>query len=131
MRSPTAGIRRASSTWWGRSLTCQPSAKSSTLWRGSRARQSRTWAATRPATPGRPLPGGRLPLPLVHDEAGTVFCYDTVGDPPVKHKTSYVGYEEGRGTVRHRCPARHEGGECPSDDRCNAGLDWGLTARLP
>lgn len=81
--------------------------------------------------PERPLPGGRLPLHLVHDEAGTVFCYDTVSEPPVKHKMSYVGYEEGRGTVRYRCPARHEGWECPSDARCNAGRGWGLTARLP
>ena len=37
---------------------------------------------------GRPLPAGRFPLHLVHDEAGTVFCYDTVSDPPVKHKMS-------------------------------------------
>jgi hypothetical protein len=81
--------------------------------------------------PERPLPGGRFPLQLVHDEAGTVFCYDTVSDPPVKHKMSYVGYEEDRGTVRYRCPARHEGWECPSDAKCNAGRDWGLTARLP
>jgi hypothetical protein len=80
--------------------------------------------------PERPLPGGRWPLQLVHDEAGTVFCYDTVSDPPVKHKMAYVGYEEDRGTVRYRCPARHEGWACPSDGRCNAGRDWGLTARL-
>jgi hypothetical protein len=81
--------------------------------------------------PERPLPGGRFPLQLVHDEAGTVFCYDTVSDPPVKHKMSYVGYEQERGTVRYRCPARHEGWDCPSDAACNAGRDWGLTARIP
>lgn len=81
--------------------------------------------------PERPLPGGRFPLQLVHDEAGTVFCYDTVSDPPVKHKMSYVGYEAERGSVRYRCPARHEGWECPSDAPCNAGRDWGLTVRLP
>jgi hypothetical protein len=81
--------------------------------------------------PERPLPGGRWPLQLVHDEAGTVFCYDTVSEPPVKHKMAYVGYEEERGTVRYRCPARHEGWDCPSDAQCNAGRDWGLTARLP
>lgn len=81
--------------------------------------------------PERPLPGGRYPLQLVHDEAGTVFCYDTVSDPPVRHKMSYVGYEEDRGTVRYRCPARHEGWDCPSDAPCNAGRDWGLTARIP
>ena len=81
--------------------------------------------------PERPLPGGRFPLQLVHDEAGTVFCYDTVSDPPIRHKMAYVGYEEDRGTVRYRCPARHEDWDCPSDSRCNTGRDWGLTARLP
>jgi Transposase DDE domain len=81
--------------------------------------------------PERPLPGGRFPLQPVHDEAGTVFCYDTVSEPPAKHKMSYVGHEEGRGTVRYRCPARHEGRDCPSDAKCNAGRDWGLTARIP
>jgi hypothetical protein len=81
--------------------------------------------------PERPLPGGRFPLQLVHDEAGTVFCYDTVSEPPVRHKMSYVGYEEDRGTVRYRCPARHEGWDCASDTKCNADLDWGLTARIP
>ncbi len=81
--------------------------------------------------PERPLPGRRFPLQLVHDEAGAVFCYDTVSDPPVKHKMAYVGHEEDRGTVRYRCPARHEGWDCPSDAKCNAGRGWGLTARLP
>lgn len=33
--------------------------------------------------------------------------------------------------MRYRCPARHEGWQCPSDAPCNAGRDWGLTARLP
>jgi hypothetical protein len=79
----------------------------------------------------RPLPGGRFPLQLVHDEAGTVFCYDTVSDPPRRHRMAYVGYEEDRGTVRYRCPARHQGWDCPSDGKCNAGKDWGLTARIP
>src|SRR5262249_59841649 len=80
---------------------------------------------------GRPRRGGRYPLQLVHDGGGTVFCYDRVSKPPVRHKMSYVGHEEGRGTVRYRCPARHEGWECPSDAKCNAGRDWGLTARIP
>jgi hypothetical protein len=81
--------------------------------------------------PERPLPGGRYPLHLVHDEAGTVFCYDTVSEPPLRHQMSYVGYEADRGTVRYRCPAQHEGWECPSAEKCNAGLQWGLTARIP
>jgi DDE family transposase/transposase-like protein DUF772 len=81
--------------------------------------------------PERPLPGGRYPLHLVHDEAGTVFCYDTASDPPVRHKMAYVGYDRGRGTVKYRCPARHEGWDCPSDDRCNAGKEYGLAVRIP
>jgi hypothetical protein len=40
----------------------------------------------------QPPPGGRFPLHLVHNEAGTVFCYDTVSDPPVSQTMSYVGY---------------------------------------
>jgi hypothetical protein len=81
--------------------------------------------------PERVLPGGRYPLNLIHDEAGTVHCYDTVSDPPVRHRMSYVGYEKDRGTVKYRCPARHEDWDCPSDERCNTGREWGLTARLP
>ncbi len=81
--------------------------------------------------PERVLPGGRYPLNLVHDEAGTVHCYDTVSDPPVRHRMSYVGYEKDRGTVKYRCPARHEDWVCPSEAKCNAGRDYGLTARVP
>jgi hypothetical protein len=75
--------------------------------------------------------GGRYPLNLAYDEAGTVFCYDTASDPPVRHRMSYVGYEADRGAVRYRCPARHEGWDCPSDGRCNSGKEYGLTARVP
>jgi hypothetical protein len=81
--------------------------------------------------PERPLPGGRLPRQLVHDEARTVFCYDTVSASPGRHKMSNVGYEESQGTVRYRCPTQHEGWECPSDVKYNPGLDWGLRARIP
>jgi hypothetical protein len=49
----------------------------------------------------------------------------------MRHRMAYVGYEKDRGTVKYRCPARHEGWECPSDEKCNAGRDWGLTARIP
>jgi hypothetical protein len=36
--------------------------------------------------PERVLPGGRYPLNLISDEAGTVPCYDTVSEPPVRHR---------------------------------------------
>jgi hypothetical protein len=81
--------------------------------------------------PERPLPGDRYPLQLVHDEAGTVHCYDTVSDPPVRHRMAYIGYEHDRECVKYRCPARHEGWECPSDARCNGDRVAGLTARIP
>lgn len=81
--------------------------------------------------PERPLPGGRYPLHLVHDEAGTVYCYDMVSDPPVRQRMSYVGYDKERGTVKYRCPARHEGFDCPSAARCNAGKSYGLAVRIP
>jgi hypothetical protein len=81
--------------------------------------------------PERPLPGGRYPLHLVHEESGTVSCYDTVSDPPVRHRMAYVGYDKERGTVKYRCPARHEGWECPSEAKCNTGKSYGLAVRIP
>lgn len=75
--------------------------------------------------------GGRIPLHIVHDEAGSLYCYDQVSDPPVRHPMSYIGYEQNRDTVKYRCPARHEGWSCPSDARCNEGKDYGLTVRIP
>jgi Transposase DDE domain len=81
--------------------------------------------------PERLLPGGRYPLHLVHDEAGTVYCYDKVSDPPVRHRMSYVGYDKQRRTVKYRCPARHEDFDCPSAARCNAGKSYGLAIRIP
>jgi hypothetical protein len=77
------------------------------------------------------LPGCRYPLHLVYDEAGTVHCYDTVSDPPVRHRMAYIGYEHDRECVKYRCPARHEGWDCPSDAKCNEGLTAGLSARIP
>jgi Transposase DDE domain/Transposase domain (DUF772) len=77
------------------------------------------------------LPEGRYPLHLVHDETGTVYCYDTVSEPPVRHRMAYIGYEHDRDCVKYRCPARHEGWDCPSDAKCNEGLAAGLSARLP
>jgi hypothetical protein len=76
------------------------------------------------------LPGGRYPLHLVYDEAGTVHCYDTVSDPPVRHRMAYIGYEHDRDCVKYRCPARHEGWDCPSDEKCNGTLAAGLSARI-
>jgi len=74
--------------------------------------------------------GGRIPLHVVHDEAGTVFCYDT-SEPPVRRPMSYAGHEKDRETLKYRCPAKVEGFACPAAERCNAGKEYGLTVRVP
>lgn len=74
--------------------------------------------------------GGRTPLNVVHDQAGTVYCYDKVSEPPVRHAMAYIGHEAERETLKYRCPAKHQGWECPSAGICNAGRDYGLTVRV-
>lgn len=74
--------------------------------------------------------GGRTPLNIVYDQAGTLFCYDTVSEPPVRHRMAYIGHEAQRGTLKYRCPARHHGFDCPSDATCNGDRKYGLTVRV-
>jgi hypothetical protein len=74
--------------------------------------------------------GGRTPLHVVYDQAGTIYCYDRVSTTPVRHPMSYIGREPQRGTLKYRCPARHEGWDCPSNATCNAGRNYGLTVRV-
>ena len=76
------------------------------------------------------LPGHDGNSNVVYDEAGTLYCYDTVSPVPVKHQMGYVGYERERGTLKYRCPARHEGWDCPSDKQCNGSSSYGKTARV-
>ena len=76
------------------------------------------------------LPGHDGRSNVVYDEVGTVYCYDKVSDPPVKHKMYYNGHEQARGTVKYRCPAMAEDWPCPSHDRCNAGRSYGKTVRI-
>lgn len=80
----------------------------------------------------RMLPGHDGTSNIVHDEAGTVYCYDGTNDPPVRHRMAYNGYERSRGTVKYRCPSRHETWEtpCPYDGVCNAGRKYGKTVRV-
>jgi hypothetical protein len=80
--------------------------------------------------PERMLPGHDANSNIVHDEAGTIFCHDKESTIPVKHKMSFMGYEKDRGTLKYRCPARHEGFECPSDKRCNRDSSYGKTVRV-
>ncbi|MBM4043378.1 MAG: transposase [Planctomycetes bacterium] len=78
----------------------------------------------------RMLPGHDGRSNIVYDEAGTIYCYDKVSDPPVRHKMAYIGHEPARGTVKWRCPAMHGGWSCPSLQRCNAGKKYGKTVRV-
>lgn len=75
--------------------------------------------------------GGRVPLHVVYDEAGTVYCYDTVSKVPVRRAMRYAGHEKSRGTLKYRCPAVVEGFRCASAKTCNAGKSYGLTVRVP
>lgn len=76
------------------------------------------------------LPGHDGRSNVVYDEAGTLFCYDTQSSPPVRHQMSYIGHEPERGTLKYRCPAMHEGFECPMSSICNEGLKYGKTVRV-
>jgi hypothetical protein len=81
--------------------------------------------------PERMLPGHDGTSNVVYDEAGTIYCYDKVSEPPVRHPMSYIGHEPERGTLKYRCPAKHEGWECPMSEVCNAGKTYGKTVRVP
>lgn len=80
--------------------------------------------------PERRLPHHQAQSNVVYDEAGTLFCYDQTSAIPVKHKMAFAGYEKSRGTLKYRCPARHEGWACPSDKRCNGASRYGKTVRV-
>ena len=75
--------------------------------------------------------GGRVPLHVVHDEAGSVYCYDTLSKTPVRRAMSYAGHEKSRGTLKYRCPAVVESFVCASAQKCNAGKSYGMTVRVP
>jgi hypothetical protein len=81
--------------------------------------------------PERMLPGHDGTSNVVYDELGTIYCYDKVSEPPVRHKMSFIGHEPERETLKYRCPAKHEGWECPMSATCNAGKSYGKTVRVP
>lgn len=81
--------------------------------------------------PERMLPGHDGRSNVVYDEAGTVYCYDRVSQPIVRHQMSYIGYEPERETLKYRCPSKHEGWSCPMSEVCNAGKSYGMTVRVP
>jgi hypothetical protein len=79
----------------------------------------------------RMLPGHDGNSNVVYDEAGTLWCYDRVSQPMVRHKMAYIGHEPARETLKYRCPAKHEGWVCPMSKICNAGKSYGMTVRVP
>lgn len=79
----------------------------------------------------RMLPGHDGNSNVVYDEAGTVYCYDRVSEPMVRHRMAYIGHEPARETLKYRCPAMHEGWKCPMAKICNAGKSYGMTVRVP
>jgi hypothetical protein len=79
--------------------------------------------------PERMLPGHDGTSNVVDDELGTIYCYDKMSEPPVRHKMSFIGHEPERETLKYRCPAKHEGWECPMSPVGNAGKSYGKTAR--
>jgi hypothetical protein len=81
--------------------------------------------------PERMLPGHDGSSNVVYDEDGTIYCYDKVSDPPVRHRMAYIGHEPERETLKYRCPAKHEGWDCPMSNICNAGKSYGKTVRVP
>lgn len=81
--------------------------------------------------PERLLPGPDGTSNVVYDELGTIYCYDKVSEPPVRHKMSFIGHEPKRATLKYRCPAKHEGWECPMSATCNGGKSYGKTVRVP
>jgi hypothetical protein len=93
----------------------KPVIRNRALWRGE---------------PERKLPGHDGTSNVVYDEAGTVHCYDTISDPPVRRPMAYIGHEAKQGTLKYRCPARHGGWSCRSDERCNARKRYGKTVRV-
>lgn len=76
------------------------------------------------------LPGHDGRSNVVYDEAGTLYCYDRSSEPIVRHRMAYIGHEPQRKTLKYRCPARHEGWDCPHDAVCNAGKSYGKTVRV-
>jgi hypothetical protein len=81
--------------------------------------------------PHRRLPGQPdTPVPITHDEDGSVWCHDPSGPVEIRRRMAYCGHESNRGTLKYRCPALIHGFRCGSERTCNAGKTYGLTLRV-
>jgi hypothetical protein len=81
--------------------------------------------------PERLLPGHDGSSNVVYTEDGSIYCYDKLSDPPVRHRMAYIGHEPERETLKYRCPAKHEDWDCPMATIGNAGKSYGKTVRVP
>ncbi len=70
------------------------------------------------------------PTQFVHDEDGTVHCYDTVSNPPRKQPMAFWGHDAKRGSLKYRCPAKAADLPCPSMEKCNGESEFGRTIRI-
>ena len=114
-------------------LKIKPLIENRALWKEEPERLLPHHNPRAPGSPGPRAPRGGANSNVVYDEAGTLYCYDKVSPVPVKHKMAFAGYEKSRGTLKYRCPARHEGwppGACPSDQKCNGENGYGKTVRV-
>ena len=64
---------------------------------------------------------------VVYDYEGTVYCIcprtleaRKSGEADKRREMTYGGFEEDRGTLRYRCPARQYGYTCPGESECAA-----------
>jgi hypothetical protein len=48
----------------------------------------------------------------------------------IRRPMAYIGYERSRGTLKYRCPAKHDGLPCAMSHICNAGKKYGMTIRV-
>jgi hypothetical protein len=63
----------------------------------------------------------RVGLPVVYDETGTAFCYDTVRDPPVKRPLACIGLGEGARDGERAGPGEARGPALPEPGEVHRG----------
>jgi hypothetical protein len=80
--------------------------------------------------PERMLSGHDGSSNVVYKEDGTIYCYGRVSQPAVRHQITYIGQESERETLKYRCPAKHDGWDCPMSNICNAGKSYGKRVRV-
>lgn len=56
-----------------------------------------------------------------YDYKGTIYCY--CPQQGTRREMAFGGFEERRGTLKYRCPAKHYGMSCPGAANCPASKD--------